>query len=389
MSRKIGPVLFALGVYASTVLASAQPTSSPTENSQVLASSSPVAYVYTSVWRTADHILGFSANSSGELTSIPGSPFPTSGDTYMAVNGAELFGTQGDYIDSFGIDSVGAIALISSTNAVQFNTNNCGGPANLFLDHTGSTLYDLDYLADCANNGYQAYSGTYSNAISYIATAPASPGNTGPLSFIGNNIYGYNANCYRISPNFYVYQRASDGTLTPLYSINPSLPQAMSGQEYCPGFTAADPTNHLAIVMTPLYDSNLQPAGPEELAVYTADKTGNITTNSSYSNMPQVAVGSVNDIWMAPSGKYLAVAGTKGLQVFHFNGANPITAFTGVVTTDNISQVFWDKSAHLYALSTSKALLHVFSVNSTGVKEAFRSPYKVPDAGYFVVLPKP
>ncbi len=307
----------------------------------------------------------------------------------MAVNGAELFGTQGNYIDSFGIANDGSIALISSTNAVQFNTNDCGGPANLFLDHTGSTLYDLDYLADCANNGYLAFRGTYSDAISYLGTAPASPGDTGPLSFIGNNIYGYNVNCYHISPNFYVYQRGTDGTLSPIYSINPALPQAQSGEEYCPGFTAADPTTHLAIVMTPLYDSNLQPAGPAQLAVYTADSTGNITTTSKYSNMPKVAVGNVNDIWMSPSGKFLAVGGSKGLQVFHFNGAHPITFFTGLVSTDAISKVFWDNANHLYALSTAKAALHVFTVTFSGAREAPGSPYKVPDAGYFVVLPKP
>jgi hypothetical protein len=35
---------------------------------------------------------------------------------------------------------------------------------------------------------------------------------------------------------------------------------------------------------------------------------------------------------MSPSGKLLAVAGTTGLQVFHFNGSNPIKPYTGLLT---------------------------------------------------------
>ena len=62
------------------------------------------------------------------------------------------------------------------------------------------------------------------------------------------------------------------------------------------------------------------------MATYTADSAGNLTTNSTYSNMPSVLVGAVVDYWMSPSGKYLAVGGTSGLQIFHFNGANPINS---------------------------------------------------------------
>ncbi|HEY6181900.1 MAG TPA: hypothetical protein VIW67_06610 [Terriglobales bacterium] len=46
--------------------------------------------------------------------------------------------------------------------------------------------------------------------------------------------------------------------------------------------------------------------------------------------MPTVAVGNVSDYRMSPSGKFLAVGGTGGLRIFHFNGANPITKLTGL-----------------------------------------------------------
>src|SRR5437899_9205952 len=95
MVRKI--VLFLLafaGVCASTVLASAQTTSSPTEAKQ--AASFPAAYVYVSnyVKSTGSYqVNGYATASNGALTPIPGSPFADSVNQ-MAVNGAWLFGTE-------------------------------------------------------------------------------------------------------------------------------------------------------------------------------------------------------------------------------------------------------------------------------------------------------
>jgi hypothetical protein len=43
-------------------------------------------------------------------------------------------------------------------------------------------------------------------------------------------------------------------------------------------------------------------------------------------------VKNVNDILFSPSGKLVAVGGTAGLQIFHFNGANPLTRATGLLT---------------------------------------------------------
>ena len=91
---------------------------------------------------------------------------------------------------------------------------------------------------------------------------------------------------------------------------------------------------------------------------------------------------------MAPSGKYLAVGGTSGLQLFHFNGANPITKFTGLITTDPINQLFWDNSNHLYALSQNSGKLFVFTVTSSGAKEAPGSPYSITSPINLIVLPQ-
>ena len=91
--------------------------------------------------------------------------------------------------------------------------------------------------------------------------------------------------------------------------------------------------------------------GPTQLATYTVESSGMLATSSTRTNMPAVAVGNVNYLKMAPSGKLLAVAGSAGLQVFHFNGASPITKFTGQLTKTSIDQCFWDNANHLYAIS--------------------------------------
>jgi hypothetical protein len=85
----------------------------------------------------------------------------------------------------------------------------------------------------------------------------------------------------------------------------------------------------------------------------------------------------VIDYRMSPSGKYLAVAGTSGLQVFHFNGAAPITKYTGLIVKDQVDQVFWDNSNHLYAIGYSAQKLWVFTVTSSSVTQAPGSPHTI------------
>jgi len=114
-----------------------------------------------------------------------------------------------------------------------------------------------------------------------------------------------------------------------------------------------------------------------------------LTTSSTYSNMPSVSVGDyILDYWMSPTGKFLAVGGQSGLQIFHFNGAHPITDYTGLITTNQVDQVFWDNNHHLYALSGSAGLLYVFTVTEKSVTQAPGSPYSITTPENMMVLPK-
>lgn len=384
MSRSISVFsLVLLTVCASTVLASAQATSSATE----IGSSTPPGFVYvTSVNSSnSEEIYAYSESAGGSLTPVAGSPFAASGYN-LAANSKWLVSTDTVNIYSFSVAHNGAIAQASSINAQQYNQYMTGGPVSLFFDRTGATLYDEDiYGNQGANNTYQFFDlnqGT--GALSFLgATTSYSAAWITPLTFIGNNEYAYGASPLYGGQYIYGFSRASNGTLTEL-NINPSYPKASDGA-YAPYLAAADTANHLAITLTP--NNDMTQTGPTQLSVYTADSSGNLTTESTSSNMPTVAVGNVNDLKMSASGKLLAVAGSAGLQVFHFNGANPVTRFTGLLTTDTVNQVAWDNMNHLYAVASAAGKLYVFTVTTTGVKQAPGSPYALTSPGYVAVFP--
>jgi hypothetical protein len=94
---------------------------------------------------------------------------------------------------------------------------------------------------------------------------------------------------------------------------------------------------------------------------------------------------------MSPSGKLLALAGT-GLQIFHFDGASPITEFgSALLPGVSIDQLAWDNNNHLYALSYGTNELYVYTVTTTSIHEVAGSPFTV-DNSYgisgLIVVPK-
>ncbi len=356
---------------------------------QVASTNSPVAFVYvsSSLGNTSE-INGFAATGDGKLTPVTGSPFPANVQG-MAVNGKFLFGTNGVYIYSFSIASDGALEQVAAINAQKFNGGRCGGPTSLFLDHTGATLYDEDYYGDaCANNTYQSFGiDRATGELNYLGASNPSVDFNVPLSFTGNNAYAYGSSCYHVNPDIFGFRRTEDGTMTFL-DINPTMPAAQKGDGYCPYMAAADRSNHVAISVQEINGATWKPVGLPQLATYKVDSAGKLATKSAFWNMPKTRVKYVSDIRMSPSGKLLAVAGMAGLQIFHFNGSDPITHFTGLLTADPISQMFWDDDDHLYAISQTAGKLFVFAVTPTKVSQAPGSPYAVTNPQNVIVLPK-
>jgi hypothetical protein len=355
-----------------------------TEAVTAQATPAPIAYVYVS--NTVNQIVGYSASSTGKLTAIPGSPFKAIGGASMAVNGKYLFGEGNSNIYTSRIASNGALKQVASFNAIKYNPDGQYGWLNcLFLDHTGTTLYTL--IGDDDNDPYQAFKINNSNGeLTYIWSGGLARGNTTPMTFMGSNKFAYAASQFYLNPDIFGFQRNSNGTITEIRD-DAAMPVAKPGDVYLPVFAIADQTNHAAVAIYPEKGAPFGPQdGPELLASYTGDAAGNITTNNTYKNMPGVAVGLVNRMRMSPSGKLLAVAGTAGLQVFHFNGASPITKYKGLLVSGPVSMAYWDNANHLYALGANK--LYVFTVTPTSVSQAAGSPYAIAKSAALIVQPK-
>jgi hypothetical protein len=359
---------------------------------QEATSSAPVAYIYVSNnpnGSSTNEIHAYAAAANGKLTPVSGSPFRDD-VTSMAVNGKYLFAStrSGIYIAAFAIEADGTLRWRVSTDIVQFNQGDCGNSGPLFLDHTGATLYDLEFRSDCSNNSYQSLAVNKSTGgLQNLASSIGDAWLYLPASFIGNNVYAYSANCLS---NLYWeivgYKRSANGLLKDI-NIKAPTPAPKAGDFFCPSQTAADPTNHVAITLQAV-NQDFNPDGPPQLATYTADSAGNLSTKSTIANMPQASVGTVTDLKMAPSGKLLAVGGTAGLQVFHFNGRGPITHDTGLLTKSEVDQFFWDNANHLYAISRAAGKLFVFTVTPTSATQAAGSPYAISRPQNIIVQPK-
>jgi hypothetical protein len=358
------------------------------------AASAPVAFVYVSnnpSGSSTNEIHGFAAAANGRLTPVPGSPFRDD-VTSMANNGKYLYAStrNGIYVAGFAIEANGALRWSASTDIVQYNQDDCGSSGPLFLDHTGASLYDMEFDGNaCANNSYQSLAtNTSSGRLRNIGSGASGEWFYLPATFIGNNVYAYTAVClYDMYWEIAGFKRGSSGLLSQI-NINAPTPAPKTGDFFCPSQAAADPTNHVAITFQPVDQNTFSPDGPAQLATYTAGSSGNLSTASTVGNMPDASVGTVTGIGMAPSGKLLAVAGTAGLQVFHFNGASPITHDTGLLTKDQVDQVFWDNDNHLYAISQSAGKLFVFTVTPTSANQAAGSPYTISNPLDLAVQPR-
>jgi len=369
-----------------TVLASAQLPSTQGAASQPTTSPAAYVYVISQLSNNTSELDGYSADSTGALTRLSGSPFWTSNVsnlTGLANTSHWLFVSDGTYIYLFSIASNGTLKEVSSINAKQYYGFDGTAAVWLVLDHTGSTLYALA-VDGTGDNEFQFFAkNSTTGALSYFGSTGPSTG-YGYTAFIGNNLYAYGFGCFMDSRDDFGVSRGSDGSLTRL-NIDPPMPTYPNG-DYCPaGGVAADPASDVAVPLN--LETTQPPSPPVWLAVYTADSSGNLTTNSTYQNMPTASVGWLDYIAASPAGNLLALGGTSGLQVFHFNGSNPITPYTGLLAVHELSKLAWDKHNHLYGISPS-GRLYSFTVTTTGHKQASGSPYTISDPQAITVLSK-
>jgi len=385
MIRGIAAVVLGAGFSAAAVLAQAPLLISQQAGSRRNAD----AYVYVSA-RVGDsnraQVYGFAASSTGELTPVDGSPVAAD-VTFLAVNGKYLFGSEpaGAYIRSFAIASDGVLRSTASTNVVRPGET-CDNAGALFVDHAGATVYNVgSYGTNCAEAAYQAFQVDKATGRLELVHEARAGMNGALLRFSADNRFAFGAGCAANRPLIYGFLRHYDGSLTRISADSP-LPARDGNQDWCPYLAVADSHDHLVVPVYPAAGSP-QPKGPFELATYSIGEDGTLTTNSTPDNMPKIAVGSLTDLAMAPSGTLVAVAGNHGLQVFRVDGASPVRAMPGLLTRQEVDQMFWDGHGHLYAISQAAGKLWVFNVDEDGWTPAPGSPYAVNGAQNIAVQP--
>lgn len=370
-------------------------------------SGSAAAYVYvsnrTGAAGSPGQITAYSADANGQLTPVPGSPFSQNVES-MAVTGNYLMAASnaGPDLNTYTIGSNGAITLASQFDYTQqtgFQSNTdtvCGYIGDLYFDVSGQSLYTVVGNIQCSNNNAVASFSVDSStgSLSYLGNLNIGYESSGQASFLGDDTYAYAAlydAC--MYGGISAYARSSNGLLGYNASFtrpaSPAPPPGATSSSvalpgYAAGLTATDTANHVAIAEYPCFAQGGTAATQIQLATYTADANGNLTTADTYATMPSTQVSSPQDMKMSPSGTLLAVGGVGGLEVFHFNGASSITTDTGLLTTDSIAQMFWDKNNHLYAITlsagsnvVSPGKLHVFTVTDSAATEAPGSPYTI------------
>jgi len=348
------------------------------------------AYVYDTV---AAGTYAYDASSSGKLTMIEGSPFPTSG-SLVGANG-KFFLTQGSgHVFAYKVESNGGIGkLISKIDTQLYSGSECGSPQDAELDRTGAYVYALlggKYSSDkSACSAIQTFEIGSTGELTFKGSTNAGDENTVLPSVTGNNKFAYSlsstegggAECC----HFTSFSRESTGVLN-VINAHETNPAPRPGKpDYSPvSNPIPDPTDHFALTVEP------QGGGLRQLASYTAESQGNTTSTNTWENMPTVT-DDVYGMVLDPTGKILAVATGDGVQFFHFNGANPVTKFTGVIgASGHITKMAWDNHGHLYAQNGTSGAMYVYEVTTKSVEELSASPTLIPLSRYssFVVRTK-
>jgi hypothetical protein len=369
-------------------------------------STGPVAYVYV---QTSKGVNLYDASAAGKLTLVPGSPFKTEG-RMGGSNGKYFISVGTDYIHSYAVASNGAIGKQASEIDTQnYSGSECGNNtgSGAVLDHTGQNFYLMLINDHCmAQQTFDITKGSGALKFSGAAVVSDFPADAledydccTPLTITGNDAFGYVVSEAGDFWNSSVleFARESNGTLASrsFNEIDPT-PQSGPNPYFPPIEVAADPSGHLAALMYGWVNAK----GVLQLASYTVDGKGNISSTNTWENMPTLSTGislpldTGPVLNMSPSGKLLAVMIEPdcqscdtpwGFQVFHFNGAAPATACSPVILPNVlISQMAWDNSNHLYALGAEigdlqTLKLYVYTVTPTAISEAPGSPYKIAD----------
>jgi hypothetical protein len=330
-----------------------------------------------------------------------------------ASNGKYLFNSDGYRIHTFLIEPDGGIGKqVAEIDVRDFDGADCSGWPGMtttfraVLDHTGKSLYqqiwgfapDGEGGVHAVCSAYQSYQVSKAGRLTFngafIWASECCYDSQNP-TITGNDEFVYGLNWAAV-PAIQYFVREPNGALNYFSGSAdappPPPPSAQSGDvswTWQPNLVEADPFEHLAVMGIFEADTGDGESSGVKLASYTVEPTGDLVTTNTYAELATPAIDPLV-LNMSPDGKFLAAGGGGGLQIFYFNGAEPITPYSGLLATS--SQVFaihWDKNNHLYAAGEDS--LYVYTVTADEISEAPGSPYALGGAlegAGLIVVPK-
>jgi len=353
------------------------------------ATTAPVAYVYVS--RTnPDFIDALAASPAGALTYINdvSTPHPL---IHLSVTKKFVFGIDGkSNIYSYSIAANGGLKYVASIDAAKYvkDASSTSSAPVLQVDETGSDVYA--FVTDTNNNWYLLSFKIESNGeLEFLGSAYANS-YFSEIRFVQDNKYALYPSCditvlrlgteSKVNAQTMVYKRESNGLLSYIGASDVE-PEAQGPYQYCPDVSENDTTDHLAVSFALIDPTHNEFVG-SAVGTYTVSATGKLTTTSNWENMPTVGYTPAV-VSISPSSNILAVGGSGSYQFFHFNGANPITAYSGVINAgDQVRAFSWDKSNHAYMLTGSAVV--PFSITTTSYKAL--TPYSISAPYSMIVL---
>jgi len=407
--------LVGLAVFSARIAFTQIASSTPLAVESATTIPASVAYVYV---QTTNGVNAYDAAANGALTLVKGSPFATLGQM-GGNNGKYLISVGNTWLHSYAIGGNGAIGKqAGAINTQNYGGSECGvtsngSPNGAILDHTGQDFYislwsnqgtpPYIYYTCAAWQSYRIGSNgefAFLGDMKYFSQDAGQPDPSTVPTFSSNDKFAYGVfnTDLGVPAYFSTFQRLASGALVVMQSFTETDPESQEGvsMQYYPQALSADNAGHLAALVqsevVPIVGSQF---GPLQLASYTINSSGGISSTNTFAEMPIPTLEYPSIMSMSPSGKLLvlgSVGNSAGIQIFHFNGAAPITAYSAPLLQGvDIEQLAWDKNNHLYALSYDTGMLYVYTVTPTSINEVPGSPFVAPNAygiQGLIVVPK-
>lgn len=360
-------------------------------------------YVSTAASNTGPYqIQGFVPASDGSLTTVPGSPFTMPGVNYLTGANSILIGTDSYMLYSYTVHADGCLSLKNSAVVGQGDPGNPSAAVErLFLNPDNTNLYTFDY--DEAQEGFFAsykYNGNTGSVAPTGETAMNMMNNAGTIAFNSSGEYAITSDCSNSGYGITEFQRGSDGALSTI-SVIPVATAAANGNNFCPWGAAADHSNHFVVAMSPCTpEEPCTPVGNWQLAVYSMDDAGKMTTASTPQNMPAASAlyttMAPEAYEFSPDDRYFAIVNFTGFDVFAWDSGKAVLTHIAAInnsqgsctssgcTGNGFGNLAWDTRDHLYTWIGNQ--LYVYAVSDSGVTQAPGSPYAVQNQPWWVTV---